>query len=152
MAVKSSHGRRPPGTSSGRPTGTAGPAGPVGAPTAGPGRIGTARGTTAGARPVTGMADGVNRPMTGIRGAGFPGTAAGSRTGGLFDPLNQAARARGGSPGLDARREETPEDKIKSLEKKVNELIEESCFASGRGIILYKYILGIFFTILIIFR
>ena len=100
MAVKSSHGRRPPGTSSGRPTGTAAPGGL--APTTAA-RIGTARSTTAGARPVTGMADGVNRPMTGIRGAGFPGTAAGSRTAGLFDPLNQAARARGGSPGLDAR-------------------------------------------------
>lgn len=79
------------------------------------------------------MGDGVNRPMTGIRGAGFPGTASGSRSSAVFDPLNQAARARGGSPGLDAKREETPEDKIKNLEKKVNELIEESCFASGRG-------------------
>ena len=112
MAVKSSHGRRPPGTSSGRPIpGTA-------APTA-TGRVNTAaRGPTAN-RPVTGMADGVNRPMTGIRGAGFPGTASGSRTAGMFDPLNQAARARGGSPGLDKSREETPEDKIKNLEKKV---------------------------------
>jgi len=34
--------------------------------------------------------------MTGIRGAGYPGTAAGGR--GLFDPLNQAARGTG-SPG-----------------------------------------------------
>ena len=48
---------------------------------------------------------------------------------GLFDPLNQAARGASGSPGLDGRKEETPEDKIKVLEKKVNELIEESCFA-----------------------
>ena len=48
----------------------------------GAGRIGTARNGTAGGRPITGMADGVNRPMTGIRGAGFPGTASGSRTGG----------------------------------------------------------------------
>ena len=72
------------------------------------------------------MADGVNRPMTGIRGAGYPGTAAGSgsasRRGG-FDPLNQAVKSAGsgGSPaGLDnSKREETPEDKIKSLEKKV---------------------------------
>ncbi len=124
-ALKSSHGRRPPGTSAGRPIGTAAPQ------TAG--RIGTARGTTAGARPVTGMADGVNRPMTGIRGAGFPGTASGSRSSGLFDPLNQAARARGGSPGLDSRKEETSEDKIKNLEKKVNELIGVSCVAAGRG-------------------
>ena len=126
-ALKSSHGRRPPGTSSGRPA-------PI-ATAAGGGRVAaaTARGGTGTGRPVTSMGDGVNRPMTGIRGAGFPGTASGSRTAALFDPLNQAARARGGSPGLDARREETPEDKIKTLEKKVNELIEESCFASGRG-------------------
>ena len=51
----------------------------------------------------------------------------------MFDPLNQAARGASGSPGLDGRKEETPEDKIKVLEKKVNELIEESCFAAGRG-------------------
>ena len=120
MAIKTSHGRRPPGTSSGRPAGTAAGA-----------RMGTARTGTAGGRPITGMADGVNRPMTGIRGAGFPGTASGSRSSGLFDPLNQAASS---SPaGLDGRKEETPEDKIKTLEKKVNELIEESCFAAGRG-------------------
>ncbi len=55
--------------------------------------------------------------MTGIRGAGYPGTAAaGGR--GLFDPLNQATRGTG-SPGFEARKEETPEDKIKGLEKKV---------------------------------
>ena len=147
-ALKSSHGRRPPGTSSGRPPAPIATAAGVG----GAGRIATARGGTGAGRPVTskysqvhplftvtthntfqGMGDGVNRPMTGIRGAGFPGTASGSRSSAVFDPLNQAARARGGSPGLDAKREETPEDKIKNLEKKVNELIEESCFASGRG-------------------
>ena len=49
----------------------------------------------------------------------------------MFDPLNQAARGASGSPGLDGRKEETPEDKIKVLEKKVNELIEESCFAGN---------------------
>ena len=73
-----------------------------------------------------GMADGVNRPMTGIRGAGYPGTAAGGGSAsrrGVFDPLNQAVKSAGsgGSPaGLDnSKREETPEDKIKALEKKV---------------------------------
>ena len=73
------------------------------------------------------MADGVNRPMTGIRGAGYPGTAAGGGSAnrrGVFDPLNQAVKSAGsgGSPaGLDnSKREETPEDKIKSLEKKVD--------------------------------
>ena len=63
------------------------------------------------------MGDNLNRPMTGIRGAGYPGTAAaGGR--GLFDPLNQATRGTG-SPGFEAKKEETPEDKIKGLEKKV---------------------------------
>ena len=66
------------------------------------------------------------------------------RQGALFDPLNSSAGGRsiggGGSPaGLDGsagaggRREETPEDKIKAMEKKVNELIEESCFANSKG-------------------
>ena len=71
---------------------------------------------------VIGVGDGVNRPMTGIRGAGYTGTATGVRRG-VFDPLNQAVKSAGsgGSPaGLDnSRRDETPEDKIKSLEKKV---------------------------------
>lgn len=126
-AIRTSHGRRPPGTAGGLTRGAPGT-----------GRIGTATGMrgstamTAAGRPMTGMNDGVNRPMTGIRGAGFPGTASGGRSG-VFDPLNQAARGTGGSPGLDTKKEETPEDKIKGLEKKVNELIEESCFASGRG-------------------
>ena len=89
----------------------------------------------------------MNRPMTGIRGAGYtgagPGTVAGGRKG-LFDPLNSSAGGKSlaggsvGSPaGLDGsagtRREETPEDKIKALEKKINQLIEESCFANNRG-------------------
>ena len=60
-ALKSSHGRRPPGTSSGRqaPIATTG-----GGPSAA--RIATARGGTGTGRPVTSMGDGVNRPMTGI--------------------------------------------------------------------------------------
>ena len=89
----------------------------------------------------------MNRPMTGIRGAGYTGGGAKSGTSagrkGLFDPLNSSAGTRGtgggspagldGSAGAGGRREETPEDKIKALEKKVNELIEESCFANSRG-------------------
>lgn len=92
-----------------------------------------------GGRPITGMTDGMNRPMTGIRGAGYTGSGSGTASGGrgVFDPLNQAARSAGsgGSPaGLDgSRKDESPEEKIKSLEKKVNELIEESCFANNRG-------------------
>ena len=65
------------------------------------------------------MGDGVSRPMTGIRGAGYPGTASGQR--GNFDPLNQgSAGSRSAiSPGLDTKREESPEEKIKIMEKKV---------------------------------
>ena len=70
-----------------------------------------------------GMNDGVNRPMTGIRGAGYTAAGGSANRRGVFDPLNQAVKSAGsgGSPaGLDnSRREETPEDKIKSLEKKV---------------------------------
>ena len=80
---------------------------------------------------IVGMADGVNRPMTGIRGAGYPGTATGGGAGarrGVFDPLNQAVKSAGsgGSPaGLDnSRRDETPEDKIKSLERKVKSIYQ----------------------------
>ena len=81
---------------------------------------------------ISGMADGVNRPMTGIRGAGYPGTAQGTR--GVFDPLNQANRAVS-SPGVEGRPEETPEEKIKALEKKVNQLIEDSCLSQSRQLI-----------------
>jgi intraflagellar transport protein 88 len=114
--------------------------------------------TSSMGRPMTGGQDGVSRPMTGIRGAGYPGTAAASsagRRGANFDPLNQAAQRNESSPGLDAGREQTPEDKIKALEKKVriaidvgyllclhvhinllvqvNELIEDSCMCNHRG-------------------
>lgn len=70
---------------------------------------------------MTGMGDGVSRPMTGIRGAGYPGgTASGQRSAGTFDPLNQAGSARSAtSPGFETRKEETPEEKIKGIEKKV---------------------------------
>lgn len=149
QALRTSHGRRPPGTSTGFRGGGGGgaPGTALGTPSA------LMRGTTAamggGGRPITGMADGVSRPMTGIRGAGYPGTSAGGRTtsgvrrtsagggpgrGMVFDPLGQG---RSGSPGssiLDqGRRGESPEEKVKLLEKKVNALIEESCFAGGRG-------------------
>ena len=75
--------------------------------------------------------EGPARPMTGIRGAGYPGTAGGAR-GATFDPMNQA-RQMTSSAGLERQLEETPEDKIKAMERKVNDLIEESCIAAGRG-------------------
>nr|XP_022311923.1 intraflagellar transport protein 88 homolog [Crassostrea virginica] len=77
----------------------------------------------------TGMAGGgqdMARPMTAVRGAGY--TSAGNRAAG-FDPMNQA----GPAPPLEPKPEESPEEKIRQLEKKVNELIEESCFANSTG-------------------
>uniref|UniRef100_A0A671UII8 Intraflagellar transport protein 88 homolog n=2 Tax=Sparus aurata TaxID=8175 RepID=A0A671UII8_SPAAU len=51
-------------------------------------------------------------------------------SGSTFDPLGQS---RGPAPALEAKNEDTPEEKIKILEKKVNDLIEESCMAQSRG-------------------
>ena len=69
-ALRTSHGRRPPGTAGGGGAG----GGRLGVPGT---ALAGARGSTGllasslGGRPVTGgNADGVNRPMTGIRGAG----------------------------------------------------------------------------------
>ena len=96
------------------------------------------------------MGDGVSRPMTGIRGAGYPGTASGQRR--PFDPLNQAAARNVSSPGLDAKREETPEEKIKNLERKVrfheitynnsSAVVSTQCKDLGCGIL---YILWVFY-------
>ena len=81
----------------------------------------------------SGISEGPARPMTGIRGAGYPGTAQGARPGAaMFDPMNQARQAAT-SAGLERALEETPEDKIKGMERKVTDLIEESCLAASRG-------------------
>uniref|UniRef100_A0A8C9QPK8 Intraflagellar transport protein 88 homolog n=1 Tax=Scleropages formosus TaxID=113540 RepID=A0A8C9QPK8_SCLFO len=50
--------------------------------------------------------------------------------GSTFDPLGQS---KGAAPPLESRNDDTPEEKIKILEKKVNDLIEESCMAQSRG-------------------
>ena len=82
----------------------------------------------------SGISEGPARPMTGIRGVGYPGTAQGARPGAvMFDPMNQARQAGASSAGLDRALEETPEDKIKAMERKVTDLIEESCLAASRG-------------------
>uniref|UniRef100_A0A8C1F803 Intraflagellar transport protein 88 homolog n=1 Tax=Cyprinus carpio carpio TaxID=630221 RepID=A0A8C1F803_CYPCA len=121
QAVRTSHGRRPPMTAKypgtaigGRPIGTAyGSRIPVG---------------TAMGRPMTGaVQDGAARPMTAVRAAGYSSSIA---RGSVFDPLGQA---KGPAPPLETRNEDTPEEKIKILEKKVNDLIEESCLAHARG-------------------
>ncbi|XP_075448401.1 intraflagellar transport protein 88 homolog [Ascaphus truei] len=120
QAIKTSHGRRPPvtakipGTAAARPLGTG-----FGARVTLSSSMG---------RPMTGtVQDGVARPMTAVRAAGY--TKAAFR-GSAFDPLGQS---RGPAPPLETKNEDTPEEKIRQLEKKVNELVEESCIASSRG-------------------
>uniref|UniRef100_A0A8C5F8S8 Intraflagellar transport 88 homolog n=1 Tax=Gadus morhua TaxID=8049 RepID=A0A8C5F8S8_GADMO len=121
QAVRTSHGRRPPMTAKfpgtaigGRPIGTS-----FGA------RIPLASSL---GRPVTGaIQDGAARPMTAVRAAGY--TSALTR-GTTFDPLGQS---KGPAPPLEARNDDTPEEKIKILEKRVNELIAESCIAHSQG-------------------
>uniref|UniRef100_A0A8C6H3Z9 Intraflagellar transport protein 88 homolog n=1 Tax=Mus spicilegus TaxID=10103 RepID=A0A8C6H3Z9_MUSSI len=102
QAVRTSHGRRPPVTA----------------------KIPS----TAVSRPIaTGYGDGVARPMTAVRAAGFSKAAL---RGSAFDPLGQS---RGPAPPLEAKNEDSPEEKIRQLEKKVNELVEESCIANSCG-------------------
>ncbi|KAM9321360.1 intraflagellar transport protein 88 homolog isoform 1-T1 [Gastrophryne carolinensis] len=119
QALRTSHGRRPPitakapGTAMARPLGTGfGP------------RVNL---SSSMGRPMTGaVQDGAARPMTAVRAAGY--TKAAFR--GSFDPLGQS---RGPAPPLETKNEDEPEEKIRQLEKKVNELIEESCIANSSG-------------------
>ncbi|XP_069747454.1 intraflagellar transport protein 88 homolog isoform X2 [Narcine bancroftii] len=81
-------------------------------------------------RPATGaIPDGISvaRPMTAVRAAGYSSSV---HKGSPFDPLGQS---RGPAAPLETKNEDTPEEKVKNLEKTVNELIEESCIANGRG-------------------
>eukprot|EP00698_Gefionella_okellyi_P020039 TRINITY_DN6238_c0_g1_i1.p1 TRINITY_DN6238_c0_g1~~TRINITY_DN6238_c0_g1_i1.p1 ORF type:complete len:772 (-),score=174.54 TRINITY_DN6238_c0_g1_i1:15-2330(-) len=74
------------------------------------------------------------RPMTSIRGAGYtsqpkPGTSGGA--GRVFDPFNVAGR--GPPPPLAKREDNSPEDKAKEMERRVNSLVEEACVLSSKG-------------------
>ncbi|XP_005149809.2 intraflagellar transport protein 88 homolog isoform X2 [Melopsittacus undulatus] len=120
QAARTSHGRRPPGTA--RIPGT-----PTSRPLA-TGFGSKATLTSSMGRPVTGaIQDGVARPMTAVRAAGY--TRAAMR-GSPFDPLGQG---RGPVPPLEAKNADSAEEKIRQLEKKVNELVEESCIANSCG-------------------
>ncbi|XP_064229601.1 intraflagellar transport protein 88 homolog isoform X6 [Aotus nancymaae] len=120
QAVRTSHGRRPPITAKIPSTAVTRP-------------IATGNGSKTSlassiGRPVTGaIQDGVTRPMTAVRAAGF--TKAALR-GSAFDPLGQS---RGPAPPLEVKKKDSPEEKIKQLEKEVNELVEESCIANSCG-------------------
>ncbi|XP_063647894.1 intraflagellar transport protein 88 homolog isoform X11 [Pan troglodytes] len=120
QAVRTSHGRRPPITAKISSTAVTRPiATGYGSKTSLASSIG---------RPMTGaIQDGVTRPMTAVRAAGF--TKAALR-GSAFDPLSQS---RGPASPLEAKKKDSPEEKIKQLEKEVNELVEESCIANSCG-------------------
>ncbi|XP_043474677.1 intraflagellar transport protein 88 homolog [Leptopilina heterotoma] len=87
-------------------------------------RFGTAsgfhRGGTAGRLDTAGP-----RPMTAVRGAGY--TSSGRQP---FDPLNMGSNSRGPAPPLESDKENTPEEKIKTAERKIMELIERSSEAA----------------------
>ncbi|KAM5335166.1 intraflagellar transport protein 88 homolog isoform 4-T4 [Glossophaga mutica] len=121
QAVRTSHGRRPPITAKI-------PSTAVTRPVATGYGSKTSLASSMGGRPVTGVIqDGVTRPMTAVRAAGF---TKGALRGSAFDPLGQS---RGPAPPLEAKNEDSPEEKIRQLEKKVNELVEESCIANSCG-------------------
>ncbi|XP_039675044.1 intraflagellar transport protein 88 homolog isoform X2 [Perca fluviatilis] len=121
QAVRTSHGRRPPMTA--KFPGTAIGARPLA--TSFGARIPLA---SSMGRPMTGaVQDGAARPMTAVRAAGYTSSLT---RGSTFDPLGQS---KGPAPSLEAKNEDTPEEKIKILEKKVNDLIEESCMAQSIG-------------------
>ncbi|XP_028291648.1 intraflagellar transport protein 88 homolog isoform X2 [Gouania willdenowi] len=122
QAVRTSYGRRPPVTA--KFPGTAIGARPL-ASSFGP-RMASSMG-----RPMTGtVQDGAARPMTAVRAAGYTSSLTRGVYGMTFDPLGQS---RGPAPPLEAKNENTPEEKIKILEKKVNDLVKESCIAHSMG-------------------
>ncbi|XP_075887027.1 intraflagellar transport protein 88 homolog isoform X3 [Nelusetta ayraudi] len=121
QAVRTSHGRRPPMTA--KFPGTAVGARPLASSFGARVPLVSSMG-----RPMTGaVQDGAARPMTAVRAAGYTSSLT---RGSTFDPLGQS---RGPAPPLEAKNEDTPEEKIKILEKKVNDLIEESCMAQSVG-------------------
>uniref|UniRef100_A0AAQ4PPY2 Intraflagellar transport protein 88 homolog n=1 Tax=Gasterosteus aculeatus aculeatus TaxID=481459 RepID=A0AAQ4PPY2_GASAC len=119
QAVRTSHGRRPPMTA--KIPGTAIGARPLAT------SFGVSTTTRNSYQDNYERFDGAARPMTAVRAAGY--TSSMTR-GSTFDPLGQS---RGPAAPLEAKNEDTPEEKIKILEKKVNELIEESCMAQSTG-------------------
>ena len=67
-----------------------------------------------------------NRPMTAVRAAGY--TSAGrSNAGAAFDPTGQGGpAARGPAPPLAQKKDNSPEDMCRAIEREVNGLVEES--------------------------
>ncbi|XP_032424567.1 intraflagellar transport protein 88 homolog isoform X3 [Xiphophorus hellerii] len=121
QAVRTSHGRRPPMTA--KFPGTAIGGRPLVSSFGSRIPMASSMG-----RPMTGtVQEGAARPMTAVRAAGYSSSL---MRGSTFDPLGQS---KGPAPPLEAKNEDTAEEKIKILEKKVNDLIEESCMAQSIG-------------------
>ncbi|XP_015234356.1 PREDICTED: intraflagellar transport protein 88 homolog isoform X1 [Cyprinodon variegatus] len=121
QAVRTSYGRRPPMTA--RIPGTAIGGRPLASSFGSRVPMASSLG-----RPMTGaVQDGAARPMTAVTAAGFSSSL---MRGSMFDPLGQS---RGPAPPLEAKSENTVEEKIKIMEKKVNDLVEESCMAQITG-------------------
>ncbi|XP_033740062.1 intraflagellar transport protein 88 homolog isoform X5 [Pecten maximus] len=126
--MRTSHGRRPPPTASrGLAVGGAGAGMRLGTAAKGRAGIPSSMGRLQTGAVAAGGTD-MARPMTAVRAAGY--TSVGNRGAG-FDPMNQGNK--GPAPPLEPKPEDSPEEKIRQLEKKVNTLIEESCFANSRG-------------------
>lgn len=69
----------------------------------------------------------IKRPITAVHGAGYVSKTAKN----TFDPLNLAGQMK--TSPEDTPKEQTLEDRIKSLENQVMHLIDESCIAEYRG-------------------
>ncbi|XP_056895277.1 intraflagellar transport protein 88 homolog isoform X3 [Takifugu flavidus] len=121
QAVKTTHEKRPPMTA--KFPGTAIGARPLVSSFGSRNALASSMG-----RPMTGAVQaGAARPMTAVSAAGYSSSLT---RGPAFDPLGQA---RGPAPPLEDKNEDTPEEKIKILEKKVNDLVLESCMAQSSG-------------------
>ncbi|XP_061923411.1 intraflagellar transport protein 88 homolog [Entelurus aequoreus] len=120
-AVRTSHGRRPPMTA--KLPGTATGGRPLASSFGNRMSMASSMG-----RPITGaVLDGAARPMSAVRAAGFTSSRA---RGSTLDPLGQS---KGPAPALEEKKEDLHEEKVKILEKKVNDLITESCMAQSVG-------------------
>ncbi|KAG5331020.1 IFT88 protein, partial [Acromyrmex charruanus] len=80
-------------------------------------------GTTTSMQPMT---NGL-RPMTAVRSAGYTSSQQ------AFDPLNMGTSSRGPAPPLETNKEDTPEEKIKTTERKIMGLIETSVQAASEN-------------------
>jgi len=73
------------------------------------------------------------RPMTSVTGAGYTAASKKNGSGASFDPFNQAGKGISAASDLENIEEDTPEDKIKAMERAISKLIDESAIANCEG-------------------